>query len=182
MTHPALRSDQRPLPVISDPVTIGFVSDQPADRAPVVLLEEVFPGDTNPYGTAFGGMILALMDRAAGLAASRYAHQHFVTASLDAVDFHAPIRQGEIVEVVAEVVYTSRHTCGIRVEVSALDKTRWEQRPCCRGIMFMVAIGPDGAPLAVPPFEPSTAADRLRWEEAAEVHRRRLQRHRARRS
>jgi len=163
-----------------DPVTIGLMTEHPADRAPIVLLEEVFPGDTNPYGTAFGGRILALMDRAAGLAASRFAHQNFVTASLDAVDFHAPIRQGEIAEVVAEVVYTSRHTCGIEVEVSALDKTRWERRPCCRGIMFMVAIGPDGSPRSVPPFEPSTEVDRLRWEEAAEVHLRRLQRRRAR--
>lgn len=158
------------------------MTENDAHRTPVVLLEEVFPGDTNPYGTAFGGRILALMDRGAGLAASRYAHQHFVTASLDAVDFHAPIRQGEIVEVVAQVVYTSRHTCGIEVEVSALDKTRWERRPCCRGVMFMVAIGPDGSPRSVTPFEPVTEEERLRWREAEEIHRRRLERRRARRA
>jgi len=152
------------------------MTEQPPDRTPVVLLEEVFPGDTNPYGTAFGGRILALMDRAAGLAASRYAHQLFVTASLDAVDFHVPIHQGEIAEVVARVIYTSRHTCGIQVEVSSLEKTRWERRPCCGGIMFMVAIGPDGSPRSVPPLEPASEADRVLWEEAAGVHRRRLER------
>jgi acyl-CoA hydrolase len=162
--------------------TIEHVTESTTDRTPVALLEEVFPGDTNPYGTAFGGKILALMDRAAGLAASRYAHQHFVTASLDAVDFHAPIHQGEIAEVVAQVVYTSRHTCAIQVEVSALDGTRWERRPCCRGTMFMVAIGPDGSPRPVPPLEPASEAERRRWDEAAEVHRRRLERRQARRS
>jgi acyl-CoA hydrolase len=140
------------------------------DRTPVILLEEIFPGDTNPYGTAFGGKILALIDRAAGLAASRYAHQHFVTASLDVIAFRAPVRQGEVAEVKARVVYTSRRTCGVRVEVSALDKTSWDRRSCCHGLVFMVAMGADGEPLPVPAFEPESETERQEWAEAAEAH------------
>ena len=37
-----------------------------------------------------------------------------------------------------------------RVEVSALDKTSWERRTCCHGLVFMVAMSPDGEPLPVP--------------------------------
>ena len=147
-----------------------------ADRSPVVLLEEIFPGDTNAYGTAFGGRILALMDRAAGLAASRYAHAHFVTASMDAVEFSAPVRQGQIAEVTARVVYTSARTCGVRVEVAALDKEDWVRRPCCQGLIFMVAIGPDGKTLPVPPLKLTTEQQRRDWGQAAQVHKRMLER------
>jgi len=144
----------------------------------VVVYEEIFPSDTNPYGTAFGGKILALMDRAAGLAASRFARRHFVTASLDAMDFRSPVRQGQIAEVTARVVYTSSHTVGVEVTVAAVDKTEWQPRCCARGLFFMVAIGEDGRPRAVPALEPGAGDKEARklWQEAAEVHRRMLQR------
>ncbi len=142
------------------------------DRAPVVLLEEIFPGDTNPYGTAFGGRILALMDRAAGLAASRFAHAHFVTASMDAVRFEGPVRQGEIAEVSARVVYASRRTVGVEATVSAMDKTRWARRPCCRGLVFMVSMSEAGETLPVPSFRPETEEEQAAWARAEAAHRR----------
>ncbi len=146
------------------------------DKTPVTLLDEIFPGDTNAYGTAFGGKILSLMDRAAGLAASRYAHLHFVTASLDAMEFCAPVKQGEIAEVVARVVYTSKHTYGIKVDVSAVDKTQWQRNHCGHGLFFMVAMGPEGKPLSVPPLSALTDQDQAAWDEAALVHRQMLDR------
>ena len=145
------------------------------DATPVTILEEIFPGDTNPYGTAFGGKILALMDRAAGLAASRWAHQHFVTASVDVIAFRAPVRQGAVAEIEARVVYTSRHTCGVRVDVSSLEKTSWERTSCCHGLVFLVAMGADGRPLDVPAYEPTDDAQRRDWQRAAEAHQRALQ-------
>lgn len=139
--------------------------------APISLFEEIFPGDTNAYGTAFGGKILALMDRAAGLAASRFACRNFVTASLDALDFRAPVKQGQIAEVEARVIYTSAHTCGIKVCVYAVDKSKWERRPCCMGMLFMVAIGDDGKPARVPAFEPGDEEEKKDWDEAHAIHR-----------
>lgn len=136
----------------------------------ITLHEEIFPGDTNAYGTAFGGKILALMDRAAGLAASKFAKGDFVTASLDSVDFRAPLRQGEIAEIEARVVYTSKRTCGVAVQVFASSKTGWERRPCCEGLIFMVSIGKDGKPRSIPQLEPTGAADRAAWDEAKAVH------------
>lgn len=148
------------------------------DRTPIVLLEEIFPGDTNPYGTAFGGKILALMDRAAALAASRYGRQQFVTASLSDFEFIAPVRQGEVAEVSARVIYTSRRACGLRVEVFALGKTDWKRRHCGRGITFMVAQARDGTLLEVPPYQPRTREEKRLYTEAAAVHRRMLERRR----
>ncbi len=154
---------------------------RPADLTPITLLEEIFPVDTNAYGTAFGGRILALMDRAAGLAASRFAHAHFVTASMDAIEFRAPVRQGEIAEVVARVVYTSPRTCGLHVQVFAVEKTAWQRRPCCEGTIFMVAIGPDGRSLPIPQLRPRGEEEQATWQRVAELHRVMRRRRRAQR-
>ena len=143
-------------------------------NSPISLFEEIFPGDTNPYGTAFGGRILALMDRAAGLAASRFAKCHFVTVSLDALQFVAPVEQGEIAEVQAQVVYTSRHTCGIFVQVFAIDKTQWDRCLCCRGSIFMVAKGREGKKVEIPQLEPHGQAEKTMWKEAHAIHQRML--------
>ena len=81
---------------------------------PVVLIEEVFPQDTNSYGTLFGGRLLSLMDKAAGIVASKFAHREFVTISIDTLKFRRPAHKGDLIEIVAKVVYTSTHTaaCG----------------------------------------------------------------------
>jgi acyl-CoA hydrolase len=62
------------------------------------LMEMVFPEQTNHYGTLFGGQALALMDKAAFMVASRYARLPVVTASTEKIDFHVPVRQGQLVE------------------------------------------------------------------------------------
>jgi len=157
----------------------GGVGDEHSLKEPVVLLEEIFPGDTNAYGTAFGGKILALMDRAAGLVASRFAHRHFVTASLDDMHFSAPVKQGEIAEVEARLVYTSKHTYGVKVLVYAVDKTEWQRKPCGQGVFFMVATGPDGKPQAVKQLEPEGKKARRDWDEVEAVHKAMLGRRRS---
>ena len=146
------------------------------DASPISIYEEIFPGDTNPFGTAFGGRILALMDRSAGLAAARFAHCHFVTVSLDSLDFRAPVQQGEIAEIRSKVVYASKRTLGIKVEVFAVEKTRWEQTKCCQGVIFMVAVGPEGKPISVPPFKPENAEEQADWDYVESIHKEMLKR------
>ena len=62
---------------------------------PVIQLNEVFPGDTNALDTLFGGRLMSIMDTAAGMAASKFAHRNFVTISVDALKFRRPAYQGK---------------------------------------------------------------------------------------
>jgi acyl-CoA hydrolase len=149
---------------------------------PISIFEEIFPGDTNAYGTAFGGKILSYMDRAAGLAASRYAKCNFVTASLDAMEFRGPVVQGEIAEVEAKVVYTSKHTCGVKVRVHAVEKTKWIKRDCCEGIFFMVAVDENSKTVPVRQFSPGSDQERSEWNTAKEIHQAMLLRQKKRKS
>ena len=88
---------------------------EPRSSEPVVLLNEVFPGDTNALDTLFGGRLMSIMDTAAGMAASQFAHNEFVTVSGDALKFKRPAYQGDVIRTIARVVWTSRRTVGVLV-------------------------------------------------------------------
>ena len=137
---------------------------EPYSTEPVTLAEEVFPGDTNSYGTLFGGRLMALMDKAAGFSASKFAHREFVTVSVDSLEFVNPAHQGDIIEVVGRVVFTSTHTAACRVDAYALSKSDWERKEICAGYFFMVAIDGNGRPVPIPQFTPSTEAEQAEWD------------------
>ena len=84
------------------------------------LLHMVFPDHTNHLGTLFGGQALAWMDMSAFIAASRYARTTVVTARSEQVDFRLPIRQGQLVEVVARIVEVGRSSMQVEVELIAM--------------------------------------------------------------
>ena len=78
--------------------------DSPFSNDPVVVLDEVFPGHTNALNTLFGGRLMSIMDTAAGMVASKFAHKVFVTVSVDALKFKRPAFQGDIIRTTARVV------------------------------------------------------------------------------
>ena len=119
-------------------------SGEPAGGpAPTTLIDIVFPGDTNHHGTLFGGTGLALMDRVAFIAATRYGRVPLVTRSCERVDFKKPARIGEILEFTARPVWAGRRSLTIEVEMVAEAIVRRERHVCTRGIFHMVAM-PDG--------------------------------------
>ena len=79
------------------------------------FVEMVFPDLVNHYGTLFGGHALRLMDMAAFVAASRYTRQTVVTAAMDRVDFHAPVHQGQLLDVEGSVTATGKTSVTVEV-------------------------------------------------------------------
>ena len=114
------------------------------------LLEMVFPDHTNHLGTLFGGQALAWMDKAAFIAASRYARRTVVTARSEQVDFKLPIRQGQLVETIARVVEVGRTSMQVQVELVAEDLLSSRRELCTRGRFVMIALDRDGRPTTVP--------------------------------
>ncbi|KQY45739.1 acyl-CoA thioesterase [Rhizobium sp. Root483D2] len=130
------------------------------------LIDLVFPGDTNHHGTLFGGAGFALMDRIAFIAATRHGRVPFVTASCDRIDFRAPARIGQLVELVARPVRAGRRSLAVDVEMIAEDLIGGERHLCTRGSFAMVAM-PEGGDAdwrlpAISADMPEPAGDRLR--------------------
>jgi len=109
--------------------------------AATCLIDIAFPGDTNHHGTLFGGVGLSHMDKVAFIAASRHARVDFVTASCERIDFVAPARLGEIVELTGRPIRAGRRSLAVEVEMVAEALLTGERRRCCVGVFNMVAVG-----------------------------------------
>ena len=139
---------------------------EPYSTEPVVLLNEVFPQDTNSRGTLFGGRLLSIMDTAAGIVSSKFAHKQFVTISIDSLKFMRPAWKGDLVEVTSRVVFTSRTTTGVYVVARRLTRSDWVPEDICAGFFFMVAVDSDMRPTPVPQHVPSTPEEEGLWAAA----------------
>ena len=133
---------------------------------PVIQLNEVFPGDTNALDTLFGGRLMSIMDTAAVMAASKFAHRNFVTISVDALKFRRPAYQGDVIRTTARVVWTSPRTAGIHVISCRLSRSEWVGEEICSGFFFMVAIDRDMKAINIPQFKPETDDEIEMWEAA----------------
>lgn len=117
----------------------------------VTLANIVFPEQANHEGTLFGGEALALMDKAAFVAASRYARRRVVTARSDGCDFRAPVRVGHLVEATAEVVATGRTSVSVEVKLVAEDLLSAERWLATHGRFVLVALDEQGVPVPIVP-------------------------------
>ena len=117
------------------------------------MMEMVFPHHTNHLGTLFGGQALAWMDKAAFIAASRYARRTVVTGRSDQADFHVPVRQGQLVELLACITAVGRSSMQVEVEMTAEDLLTGDRRICTRARFTMIALDANGTPVAVPALD-----------------------------
>jgi acyl-CoA hydrolase len=113
------------------------------------IVEMVFPNQANHYGTLFGGDALRLMDMAAFVAASRHARKPVVTASSERIDFHVPVRQGQLAEVVGRVSRTGRTSMTVEVELWAEDLLTGTRELCTKGSFVLVAVDENGHPVPI---------------------------------
>ncbi|MEC7706332.1 MAG: hotdog domain-containing protein [Candidatus Thermoplasmatota archaeon] len=143
-----------------------IVMSEPHSLEPVVVLNEVFPGDTNSMDTLYGGRLMSIMDTAAGMVSSKFAHEEFVTVSVDALKFRRPAYQGDIIRTTSKVVWTSPHTAGVHVISCRLSRSEWKGEEICSGFFFMVAVDSDMRPASIPQFSPTTEEEKELWEMA----------------
>jgi acyl-CoA hydrolase len=121
---------------------IGATAD--VDHEVLRLTDMVFPGQTNHYGTLYGGDALKMMGKAAFIAATRHARAVIVMAASDRIDFTSPIREGEMVELVAAVRMTGRSSVRVEVALWAENLLSGDRRHAATALFTMVSIGPDG--------------------------------------
>jgi len=100
----------------------------------------VFPHDTNPIGTLYGGTALHWMDEVAFLTATRFARCQVVTVSMDRVDFKVPIPEGAIVELVGNIERVGRTSMTVAVQILLENCKTGDQSLAIEGRLVMVAV------------------------------------------
>ena len=166
---------------------------QPAEVRPgkkvsestVEMAEIVLPNDTTPLGTMLGGKVMHLIDIAGAIAAHRHARRYVVTASVDSLEFHHPLRTGQLILLKACVTRAFQTSMEVEVWVYLEDTLTGKKKQTSSAFLTYVALDAQGHPARVPPLLPRTAEEKRRYEQARMRRRRRLSlrnRHRGGRS
>ena len=158
--------------------TVEPVEDPRELRWAIEVPRIVFPEDAIAGNKMFAGRLLLALDEFASILAVRYARGSVVTASIDGLDFYAPILVTNIVIYQAAINHVGRSSIEVGVRVMAEDPRAGTVRHTCTAYLTSVHVGPDGRPRPLPPFTPQTPAEHRRWQEA-EARRALRQRRRA---
>src|ERR1700690_152720 len=88
--------------------------------------EIVFPADSNALGNLFGGRLMQYIDLVGAMAASRHARAITVTASMDHLDFVAPVHVGDLLILKASVnrAFKTSMEVGVKAMVEAVRVQR----------------------------------------------------------
>ncbi len=132
----------------------------------VEMTELVLPNDTNQLGNLLGGRLMHWIDIAAALAAMRHAGRVCVTAAVDNMSFHAPIKLGSIVILKASVnrAFNTSMEVGVRVEVeNPRNGTRFHANTA---YLTFVGIDEENKPVPARPIVPETQEELRRFESA----------------
>lgn len=165
---------------MTNPPSQDFAPRPPSDSR-VSMTELVLPSHANAVGTMFGGTLMAWIDVCAAIAAQRHSRGWVVTASMDQLDFDAPIQVGDVVSLTAQVNFAGRSSMEVGVRVERELPTGGERVHAARAYLTFVAIDAAGKPRPVPPILPATEEEAVRYEEAGIRKAKRLEAAHARR-
>ena len=130
----------------------------------VTLSHVVLPQDANPAGNIHGGVIMKLIDNAAGVVAHRHARSNVVTASIDRLDFHYPVYVGDLVTLTASLNMAGRSSMEIGVRVESENMISGETHHTASAYLTFVALDKDGKSLEVAPLIIESAEEKRRLE------------------
>ena len=160
MTAPARRSAKQGRPV----------AESQHETAEIMM-----PQHANNLGHVFGGVVLAMVDKTAAVAAIRHARMSCVTVSVDRVDFREPIHVGDLVIVKSSVNFVGRTSMEIGVRVEAEDMISGSRRHTNSCYLTFVAVDRNGRPVAIPPVIPESEIEKRRFSAAQLRRKRRLE-------
>jgi acyl-CoA hydrolase len=139
-----------------------------APRSPreskVEMLELMYPNDANPMGSIMGGRVMHFIDVVAAIAAHRHARRACVTASVDHIDFRAPVRVGDLLVLKASVNFTGRTSMEVGVRVEVEDRETGVRSHTSSAYLTFVALSEEG-PVPVPPLRCETPDEKRRFAE-----------------
>jgi acyl-CoA hydrolase len=126
------------------------VGSKPVSASQITMARQTMPDDANPWGFVHGGVVMKLVDEAAGSAAIRHARCRVATAAIDYMSFLHPVHVGDLLFLKASVNDVGRTSMEIGVRVETENMLTGEQHHTSSAYVVMVALDESGQPTSVP--------------------------------
>jgi acyl-CoA thioesterase YciA len=134
----------------------------PAGKMPELRMMPA-PSDANVYGDVFGGWIMAQVDIAGSLPATRRANGRVATISVNSFVFKNPVFVGDLLSFYADIVKVGNTSITVNVEVYAeRNRLQADTVKVTEATLTYVATDSDRKPRKVPPIETLMHAGSLR--------------------
>jgi acyl-CoA hydrolase len=146
---------------MSDAVITRRVSESQSERS-----EIIFPADANTIGNLFGGRLMQFIDLVGAMAASRHARAITITASMDHLDFVAPVHVGDLLILKSSVNRAFKTSMEVGVKAMVEDIRMQQLRHVSSAYLTYVAVDREGCPIVVPQLLCETDHQRRRYEDA----------------
>lgn len=118
------------------------------------------PTDVNFGGKVHGGAVMKWIDQAGFACASSWAQGYCVTVYAGGIRFFKPIQIGNLVKLVAKVIYTGKTSIHIAVDVFSRNITHPDFIKTTHCVLVFVSVDENGTPKPVRHWEPMTEKDK----------------------
>jgi acyl-CoA hydrolase len=130
------------------------------------MTELVLPNHTNQLGTLFGGQLMFWIDICASLSAEKHNQRICVTASVDRIDFHHPVKLGDAVTLVSSVNRVFNTSLEVGVKVFAQNFKEGTAKHTNSAYLTFVSVDSNGKPVKAIDALPETNEQKRRFNEA----------------
>lgn len=144
-----------------DKVISRTVAESQAERS-----EIIFPADSNALGNLFGGRLMQFIDLVGAVSAVRHCRAIVVTASMDHLDFVAPVHVGDLLILKASVNRAFRTSMEVGVRAMVEDARAGTLRHVSTAYVTYVAVDRTGNPIPVPCVIAETEHQKRRYADA----------------
>jgi acyl-CoA hydrolase len=130
------------------------------------MTEIILPNDANTLGNLLGGRLMHYIDLVGAMCAYRHSRSHVVTASMDHIDFIAPVHVGDLLILKSSLNRAFRTSMEVGVKVWVEHTINGSFRHVASAYLTFVAVDKEGGRVRVPPLKPETEEDLRRYEDA----------------
>ncbi|MCF8306685.1 MAG: acyl-CoA thioesterase [Ignavibacteriales bacterium] len=132
----------------------------------ITMTELVLPHHTNQLGNLLGGQLMHWIDICAALSAAKHSQRVCVTASVDSIDFHHPVKLGHVVTLSASVNRTFNTSMEVGVKVFSESFSEGIRVHTNTAYLTFVGVDADGKPQKTIELRPETKDEIRRFEDA----------------
>jgi acyl-CoA hydrolase len=143
---------------------------KPVRASQVTMARQMMPDDANPWGAVHGGVVMKMVDEAAGSAAIRHARCRVATVAIDYMSFLHPVHVGDLLTLKSSVNHVGHTSMEVGVRVETENMLSGQRHHTSSAYVVLVALDDNERPIPIPPVIAETPEEGRRMA-AAQIRR-----------